>query len=99
MIQRIVLLKLTDEMATDEGRREVAEHSRVVLESLPGVESVAAAVAADPATAGAFDISLVLGFRSVDELEPFRVHPDHRAYVDEYLRPKLTAIKAFNFEL
>ena len=99
MIQRIVLLKLNDDLATDEVRQEVAAHSRSVLEALPGVRSVQVGVAADPATEEGCDVSLVLHFDTVADLEPYRVHPDHRAYVDEYLAPRLAAIEAFNFEL
>ncbi len=99
MIQRIVLLELKPDAADSEGRREVADHSRAVLTALPGVLSVAVGVAADETTASSWHLSLVLTFASADDLEPYRVHPDHRAYVDEYLRPRLAAIEAFNFEL
>jgi hypothetical protein len=99
MIQRIVLLELIPDAAGSESLREVAEHSRTVLTALPGVLSVAVGVAADGATASSWHVSLVLTFASADDLEPYRVHPDHRAYVDDYLRPRLAAIEAFNFEL
>ena len=99
MIQRIVLLELTPDASGEESRREVAAHSRTVLAALPGVLSVTVGVAVSDAAAPRWDLSLVLTFASTDDLEPYRVHPDHRAYVDEYLRPRLAAIEAFNFEL
>ena len=41
---------------------------------------------------------LVLHFGSADDLEPFRVHPDHREYVDIFLKPRLEGIRGYNFE-
>jgi hypothetical protein len=99
MIQRIVLLQLTDEMNTPEARRQVAEHSREVLVGIPGVESVDVGVPADEGTAGTWDVLLSVRFASLTAVEEYRVHPDHRRYVDQYLRPGLRSIRAFNFEL
>ena len=97
MIQRIVLLKLEGSFTTAETRAEIAAYSRRVLLALPQVVAVNVGTPADEASAGSWDISLVLHFASTDDLEPFREHPDHRAYVDDYLKPKLTCIKAWNF--
>ena len=36
---------------------------------------------------------------SMADIEPYRVHPDHRAYVDEFLKPRMEIIKAWNFEV
>jgi hypothetical protein len=95
MIERIVLVKL--EPGVDAS--EVAERSRQVLQGIPGVCDVHVGMAADAPSAEAWDISLVLRFESLEDLEPFRVHPDHRSYVDEYLKPRMRAIKAWNFEI
>jgi hypothetical protein len=99
MIQRIVLLKLVEEFATDTDRAAVADYSRKVLTALPGVLRAEIGSPADAKSAESWDISLVLNFASTDDLEPFRVHPEHRAYVDEYLKPKLALIKAWNFRI
>jgi len=99
MIQRIVLLKLDEEHATDSGRALVAARSREVLTVLPGVVKVDVGIPADASSRESWDISLVLKFESADDLEPFRVHPDHRSYVDDFLKPKLALIKAWNFEI
>ncbi len=99
MIQRIVLLKLNEEHATDSGRTLVAAHSREVLTVLPGFVKVDVGIPADASSRESWDISMVLKFESVDDLEPFRVHPDHRSYVDAFLKPKLALIKAWNFEI
>ncbi len=98
MITRIVLLKLAEPVRTPDGRHDVAAHSRVVLERLPGVTGVEVATAADDATADSWDVALTIRFGSLDHVEPYRVHPDHRTYVDEYLRPRCAELAAFNFE-
>lgn len=99
MIRRVVVLKLDCALATPEGRAEVTEHSLQVLRSVPEVVRVEVGSAADHATETAWDVCLLIDFESLEDLEPFRVDPDHRAYVDEYLRPKLKALAAWNFEI
>jgi len=99
VIQRIVLIKLDEENATEANRRTVAEHSRKILAAVPGVLRVDVGMPADDASAQNWDISLVLRFASFDDLEPFRVDPEHRSYVDDFLKPKLATIRAWNFEI
>jgi hypothetical protein len=95
MIERIVLVKLNPDRAVD----EVADHSLEVLRALPGVRDVHVGVAADDRSSEAWDLSLVLRFESLDDVETYRVHPDHRGYVEEYLKPRMQVIKAWNFEV
>lgn len=97
MLDRIVLLQLNDDHATDAGRQEVAKHSEEVLKALPGVVDVRVGVAADDATLEEWDVSLLVRLDSADAIESYRVHPDHRSYVDEFLRPRLKSIRALNF--
>jgi hypothetical protein len=99
MIERIVLLKLKDEQATPELIAEVASYSREVLRRLPGVLECHVGVAAEDRTSSSWHLALVLRFASVEDLEPYAMHPDHRAYVDEYLQPRLESITAYNFEV
>ncbi len=99
MIQRIILLKLNKEFATDSERAAVADYSGKVLKALPGVLRAEIGSPADETSAGSWDISMVLNFASTCDLEPFRTHPEHRAYVDGYLKPKLTLIKAWNLRV
>ena len=98
MIERIVFIRLTDEAASGPGLQEVAAHSLEVLRAIPGVVSVAVGVAADERTGSSWHLCLRLELGSTEDVEAYRVHPDHRRYVDEYLRPKLAGIEAFNFE-
>ena len=98
MIERIVLIKVDGSHGTQDSLQQIAEHSRKVLSVLPGVQSVHVGIAADQPTSDQWDLSLVLRFESMADLEPYRTHPDHRAYVDGYLKPRMTGIKAFNFK-
>ena len=96
MIERIVLVKLNDDAVPD--RRVIATYSEELLARIPGVVDVHVGQPADDRSAAAWDLALVLRFELVEDLAPYAVHPDHRAYVDDYLRPRMEAIKAWNFE-
>lgn len=98
MIERIVLFKLKDAHANDAARREVAAHSRDALEKVPGVRGVSVGVPADEASAKSWDLSIVVRFDAMDDVAPYLAHPDHRRYVDEYMRPRMEVVKAWNFE-
>lgn len=97
MVERIVLVKLADEHTHDEARRAIAVHSVEALQAVPGVVAVWAGVPADPASAGSWDLQISVRFASIDDVEPYRVHPLHLAY-REYLDARMTFIKAWNFE-
>lgn len=97
-VERIVLLRLRDEYASGEALAEVAERSREVLPKLPGVLDCRVGIAADERTAASWHLALVLRFASAADIPPYAAHPDHRSYVDDFLRPRLAAIVAHNFE-
>jgi hypothetical protein len=99
MVERYVFLKLNDEHATAEGRAAVAAHAREVLPKIPGVDAVTVGVPADDRSAASWDISIVVRFASAGDVEPYRVHPDHRSFVDDYLAPKMVIVKAWNFDV
>ncbi len=99
MTTRFVMLKLTDEYATDAGRAEVVRHSLEVLPSIPGVTGAQAGGPSDPASARSWDISLVIEFDRVEDIDPYIVHPIHRTYVDGFLAPRVECKKAWNFDL
>jgi hypothetical protein len=98
MIERTVFLKLNEELCNPEERLRVAEHSYQVLSAIPGVVAVRTGAATSDTTSD-WDVLLVVGFETADDMEQYRVHPDHRAFVDNYLRPRLAAIKAWSFQL
>ena len=60
------------------------------------VIGVEVGVPADPA-AEVWDVSLAVRFERLDDVEPYRVDPIHRAYVDDYLASKAKVVKAWNF--
>jgi len=99
MIERYVFLKLKDADSTSDGRREVIDHTREVLPKIPGVRSVAVGEPADGHAVASWDVSIVVRFDKIEDVEPYRLHPDHRAYVDTFLKPRLEVIKAWNFDL
>ena len=97
MIERIVLLQLTEEFRSDEALAEVVARSREVLPGLPGVLECHVGLSADERTAAEWHVALVLRFASADDIPPYAAHPDHREYVDAFLRPRIQAIAAHNF--
>jgi len=99
MVERYVMVKLREDLAHPAGRAEVAAHSRAALAAVPGVVAVRAAHPADEATAHGWDLSIVVSFASLSDVEPYRVHPLHLEYVERYLGPRMTFKKVWNFEL
>jgi len=97
MIDRYVFVKLTDDYATLAGRDEVVKHTHNVLRGLPGVVALTVGTPADERCEAMWDISIVVRFANLEDVETYRVHPTHRSYVDDFLRPKMAAIKAWNF--
>lgn len=99
MIERYVFLRFNEEYATPEGRQEAAEHSRSVLPTIPGVVSVRVGTPADDTSDGRWDLALVIGFASLDDVEPYRVHPIHMSFVNDFLASRVIVRKAWNFEV
>jgi hypothetical protein len=97
-IDRYVFLKFKPEYGNPEARSEAAAHSRQALAAVPGVSAVRVGVPADDAATASWDLSIVVTFERIEDVEPYRVHPLHRAYVDEYLTPRIVVIKAWNFD-
>ena len=98
MVERLVLVKLKDAFCGHDERDDVARHSRQALAAVPGVRAVRVATPADDACAESWDLCMVVQFDSLDFVAPYVSHPKHRAYVDEYLKPKIELIKAWNFD-
>lgn len=99
MVQRYVFLKLDDAHATDAGRAEVADKSREVLSKLEDVSAVVVGIPADEPALRSWDISIVVEFESLERVASYRDDPAHRAFVDEFLAPRIAVIKAWNFEV
>jgi hypothetical protein len=99
MIERIVMIKLKDERADDAGREEVAARSREVLPALPGVRGVEVALPADPSTTRQWDLCLKVRFDRIEDIPAYADDPAHRSFVDEFLKPRMVVIKAWNLRV
>ncbi len=97
MIERIVLFKLKGEYCNDAARAEIAERTRKDLGSLESVRSVSVGVPADEAAEKSWDLSVIVRFDNLQDVEAYLVDPAHRAYVDDYMRDRLELLKAWNF--
>ena len=98
MIERIVLFKLQDEFGQREALEALAEQGQSVLAALPGVREVRVAIPSDPESARSWDLGFFLCFDSMEDVEAYRVHPNHRMLVDDVLKPRVQVVKAWNFE-
>ena len=97
MFTRTVLVKLTDEWSSPEGRASVADCSQAALSAIPGVVSASAMVPADSASLESWDLMLQIHFANYDDIEPYRVHPDHLTFLNDYLSPKAVIKKVWNW--
>lgn len=91
-------MRFGSEHSGSEATQVVIERTRE-LSGLPGVQHLWVAEPADEVSRAAWDLCLVIDFANLEDVEAFRVHPAHRAYVDEFLKPRLKVIKAWNFEV
>ena len=99
MILRTVFVKLHDEWANERGRRTIATHAQKTLEALPGVVRAQVGFPADDATTSAWDLTFQVHFDRYEDVEPYRVHPDHLAFLNDYLSPKAVVKKVWNFQM
>ena len=99
MIERVVLVKLSDEHAHPAGREAIAAEARRVFPTLPGVVGFHAGVPADAAAESSWDLSLVVRFERIEDVAVYLPDPGHRAFVDTWLNPRSECKKAWNFEI
>lgn len=98
MFERFVYVKLKEEWDNDAGRAAVVAEAGRVLPTVPGVLRCRAGVPAAEGLAKGWDICISLQFASLDEIESYRVHPDHQKFLDEFLSPRAEAKRVWNFE-
>jgi hypothetical protein len=98
MIERYVFVKLKSEHGTPSSLGEVRARAQT-LASIPGVRGLSVGVPADPGAVAAWDLSLVVRFDSLSDVKRYLDHPDHEAYYEAFLQPRLQVIKAWNFEV
>jgi hypothetical protein len=95
MVERYVFLRLKKEHAHE--RQRVMNEARRALEQIPRLVSFTVAAPADEHAQDAWDVCLRVCFDSIYDVEPYRVHPAHRRFVDEFLKPRLDVVKGWNF--
>lgn len=97
MIERHVYLKFKDEFVNDQAIDDVVSTTPAMLSTVPQVRGLRIGRPCDAKSRDAWDLVLVVAFDSADDVEAYRVHPDHKRYYLEYLKPRLEVIKAWNF--
>ena len=98
MIERVVLIKLKPEFATDEQRAQIAATTASTLRGAAGVQALRVGTPADGRTRREWDLCIEVVFDDMDAVEGYRTDPVHRAYVDVFLKPMVAKIHALNFE-
>jgi len=98
MFDRFVFVKLKEEWANEAGVAEVLAESRRVLPGIPGVVRSRGGAPADAHSGKGWDVCLVIGFETLEDIETYRVHPLHQKFLEEFLGPKVEAKRVWNFE-
>ena len=98
VIERYVFVKLNPEHATDAGRADARARS-MQLSAIAGVLGVTVGMPADPGAEHAWDLSLVLRFDSPRDVDAYLHSPEHYAFYEGYLLPRLAVAKAWNFTI
>lgn len=98
-IERHVYIKLEDAHANEAGRAAVVQETLRVLPGVAGVRGVRVGTPADARSEASWDLFIIVSFDAVEDIEPYIQDGAHRAYVDDFLKPRLACLKAWNFEV
>ena len=100
MIRHVCMFEFLDE-AEGRTREENVEITKAMLEALPSkicwIRASEVHLKSADAPAGNWDLILISDFDSFDDLERYRVHPDHVA-VGTFMRPVRRARACVDFE-
>ncbi|PKN57794.1 MAG: hypothetical protein CVU56_09075 [Deltaproteobacteria bacterium HGW-Deltaproteobacteria-14] len=99
MIERVVLIKLSDQEANTAGRQKVVNHARRVLPTIPGVLSLTVGTPMDAESAKSWDVSIVVRLPEPSDVARFKEDPDRRAFFEQFLGVRTSIVKAWNFEV
>lgn len=97
MIKHIVMMKLAEAADQEERKEKLA----ALLEDLEGkIEEIKLwEVGRNISTkASAFDLVLISGFDTLEDLDTYRVHPDHVKVLD-YIKEVVSGIHVVDYEL
>jgi len=98
MITRNVFMKFREEYQEEQQLRTIADETNRVLDLVDSIKVFSIGLPADPTSKKAWDLSLAVMFDSLEDLELYRKDSVHREYVDQFLKPRLEVIKAWNFQ-
>lgn len=76
MIKHIVMFKLKDKALAKEAK-EKADQLKGVIQSLRGMEVV---INSDDAPDSNFELALICDFDSIEGLDEYQVHPEHKKF-------------------
>jgi hypothetical protein len=98
MVERYLFVKLLPEHSSEQGRARVARQA-TQLTTAQGVLSVRVGLPADAAAVAAWDLSLALGFESVEAADRFIAGPAYQGFTEGFLGEHGRVIKAWTFEI
>lgn len=98
VIERVVLIKLKPEFATDGQRAAIVQTTATTLRGAAGVRDLRVCTAADARTRREWDVCIQVVLDDLDAVERYRTDSVHRAYADVFLRPMMARIRVYIFE-
>lgn len=96
---RQIFFKFKEKFQTNESTKQILEETSRVFGLIDPIHKFETLTPADAEAKKAWDLNLVVYFKSLPDIEDYKIHPEHRQYVDEFLQGKIEVIKAWNFEI
>lgn len=97
MIRRCVFFRFEEAFQSAEANAEIVAHTCTVFRQIESVLSFEVGRPADAHADAAWDVMIVATFKDEVALAAYAIDLGHRAYVDDFIRPKLKVRKAWNF--
>ncbi len=97
MIERIVLIKLEADSATDRQRQALAAHSEQVLSGLPELRSLSLGLPSDAHALRSWDISVVMQFEDQPAVDRAVEHPRYREWLTGPWAEHVAVVKNWSF--
>jgi hypothetical protein len=93
MVERILLFKLNDSGK----REEIAALSLRALSAIRKLEELSVGLPADEASAKSWDLSVVMGFATQEDLDAALESPFFHSYMQRDMEGKYEVVKAWSF--
>ncbi len=90
MIKHIVFFRFSDKQGNPERLPVLKSKIEALKDSIPEIEHIEAGINISNRPQ-AYDLALISDFRSEEDLEKYRVHPDHQALIE--------FLKSFDYEV